>query len=121
MDKILTPEQVKLIREKYEPQERVGHYELRTLLLEVLDNYDAQGVQLADAQAGLAEMITESYKDQLLRQSLQKELADAQADVRALAEALKGIDLDCLVCYDRQRLALARSGVQQVLNRLIQT
>ena len=53
MDKILTPEQVKLIREKYEPQERVGHYELRTLLLEVLDNYDAQGVQLADAQAAL--------------------------------------------------------------------
>ena len=111
MADILTREQVKAIREKYEPQERLAHYELRTLLLEVLDNYDAQGVQLADAIARHSEAERSLVWTQGEAQRLQEDLIASQADVRALAEVLRTIKVDDLHCQTKILTALARPGV----------
>ena len=97
---ILTLEQVAAIRARYLPQEKLGHYGLRALLLEVLDSHDALQAQLAWTLQGRSN----TY---ITRQEL-------EADLRAVLNVLTA--MPAYRDYDAHYgNALARPGVRRLL------
>ena len=97
---ILTLEQVATIRARYLPQEKLGHYGLRALLLEVLDSHDALQAQLAWTLQGWTNIC-------ITRQ-------ETEADLRAVLTVLTAIPAHR--DYDAHfGKALARHGVRRLL------
>ena len=115
MAEILTPKQIAGVQTRYELQERVRG----ALLLEVCESHEALRAQMAKAEKGMAN----EFDDNI---NLEHLLAEAQADLRALAEAIRIQGCNCgareespnthphvLLCPTGQ--AMARPGVKRVL------
>ena len=105
MSEILTAENIVAIEARYRPQEAQRKYGLRTLLLEVVDSHEALREELAKAQR----------EGSAICLGWNQALDEAQADVRALAALLPDLDIACSHCKNRIDEALARPGVQRIM------
>ena len=83
----------------------------KALQAQMWESYKALQAQMAEIGAGFQDMSTERDMEQMWRQDLQVQLKEAQANVRALAEVLGQLTVDCLTCEKRIATVLDRPGV----------
>jgi len=110
MDKILTQLQITIYRE------RQYHTDDVPTLDDILESHEALREQLAQMKAGYEDALTEQQMGEGYIADLKAQLAEAQADVRALVKASRNAHVNELGRVTMRR-ALSRPGVKRVMEK----